>query len=230
MLKQIAILQSSYIPWKGYFDIIKKVDEFVVYDIVQFSKNDFRNRNKLVLNGVPTWLTIPVRQKHLHQRIDETEIADGRWAKKHWRSIEQSYKKLAGFESYSEPLRQAYEALGDEKFLTNVNVRLLQTLCSLMRIDTPIRNAADFDLPEDRVERIIGLCKALGADSYLSGPAAKAYLDAEPLSASGIELEWIDYGGYPEYRQKGDVFEHGVSVIDLLFNVGGEFPRFMKSF
>lgn len=229
MTKRVAILQSSYIPWKGVFDLINMVDEFVIYDIVQYTKNDFRNRNKIVINGKPTWMTIPVRQKKLDQRIDETEVADRRWATKHWRSINQAYAKRKGFEQYGPAIGRLYDDLKDEQLLTNINVRFIMLLCDLMRIGTPIRSASEFELPQNRVERIISICKALNADTYLSGPAAKAYLEPAVLARESLDLEWMDYSGYPAYAQGTEEFQHGVSVLDLLLNEGEDFAGFMKT-
>ncbi|KAA9129741.1 WbqC family protein [Marinihelvus fidelis] len=215
-----AIIQSSYIPWKGYFDLIKSADVFVIYDVVQFTKNDWRNRNKVITNRRPSWLTIPVRHSSLEQRINETTVADPRWANKHWKTIAQSYCSSPGFKLYSDQLESLYKELSNERRLTYINETLLRWVFSVLDINTRIVRAEQFDLPNDRMENLIYICKELGADEYISGPSAQAYFNQELFESSGLRLSWFEYGDYPTYSQKSDVFEHHVSILDLLFMTG----------
>ena len=230
MTKKVAVLQSNYIPWKGYFDLINSVDVFVIYDLVQYTKNDWRNRNQIIAGGKPTWLTIPVRQERLDQRIDETRVADPRWAKKHWRTIEQSYSKSPGFAQFGHSIGDSLMGCANEPLLSSVNLRMINMLCSQMEIDTKIISSDEFDLPEDRVDRLVHICKQLDAEEYVSGPAAWIYLDEGRFNKEGLKVSWYEYDGYPEYAQKSEDFSHFVSVLDVLFCTGSSFRNFMTSF
>lgn len=228
MSRAVAILQSNYIPWKGYFDLIAMVDEFIILDEVQYTKNDWRNRNQIKTQAGTQWLTIPVSRGKLDESILSKEIASDRWAKDHWKSIRQSYSRAPGFEVFGERLEQEY-AREPERSLSAVNLRFIRMACELLGIETEITSSTDYELVGDRNERLVGLCTQAGATSYLSGPAARAYLDEAAFGDAGIEVQWMDYSGYPEYPQVHGAFEHGVSVVDLLLNAGTDARSYLKS-
>ena len=227
-MKRAAILQSNYIPWKGYFDLINMVDVFILYDDVQFTKNDWRNRNKIkTANGV-TWLTIPVLHESLSQSIEETRVSQQLWRKKHWNSLCQSYARAPHFQDYRAKLEDAY--LDDsETNLSRINHRFITLINSFLGITTPILWSSEFSLGEGQTARLVDLCKQVGADEYISGPAAKNYLDLKLMDDAGIQVQWMDYSGYPEYPQLHPPFEHAVSVLDLIFNTGQAARTYMKS-
>ena len=223
------ITQSNYIPWKGYFDAINKADVFVIYDEMQYTKNDWRNRNQIKTPNGLQWLTIPVKQSALEQKISETEVANPVWRKKHWKTILQNYRKAPHFEELATDFEALY--LNDvESNLSLINEKFIRAINKQLGIDTEIRSSTEFDLNVERTQRLVNICAELNADTYLSGPAAKDYLDESQFNAKGIGVEWLNYSGYPEYPQQFGGFEHGVSVLDLLFNTGKEAPAFMKSF
>lgn len=226
-MKKIAILQSNYIPWKGYFDIIAAVDEFIVYDCVQYTKNDWRNRNQIKSAQGKVWLTIPVRQRSLVQTIEQTEVADAGCFRKHWASFRQNYARAAHVGYCIERLEPLFKELGNCRFLGEVNVRAIRAICDMLGIDTVIRDAREYDLSGDRNERLVGLCKQAGASVYLSGTAAQAYLDEAVFARSGVSVEWMRYDGYPEYPQVYPPFDHKVSILDLLASTGPDAARFM---
>jgi len=228
MPKTIAIIQSNYIPWKGYFDIIDSVDEFVLYDEVQFTKRDWRNRNVIKTQNGPLWLTIPVVSKgRFDQAIDTVEIAEP-WAEKHWRSLEMSYRKAAGFErTVAAGLKEAFKIDG-ERLLSDVNRKLLQWVCDHLDIKTPLTNSRDYGGAGAKSERLLQICLGAGADKYISGPSAKAYLDHDLFAAAGVAVEYKSYDGYPEYPQLHGPFDHAVSILDLLFNVADDPKRYIK--
>ena len=226
--KRVAIIQSNYIPWKGYFDIVAMVDEFVFLDDAQFTRRDWRNRNKIKTPQGVQWLTIPVVSKGRYfQPIDETEIAEP-WTEKHWRSLTLNYQRAAHFEAMAPRIRALYDDLADERHLSQVNARLIAGLCRLLGIATPLRWSRDYPVAGTKSERLLSICRAAGATLYLSGPSARGYLDIDLFAAEGIAVEWMDYAGYPPYSQLFGEFEHGVSILDLLFNTGTEAPHFMK--
>lgn len=227
MSKRIAILQSNYIPWKGYFDIIGMVDEFIIYDEVQYTKNDWRNRNRIKsIQGIQ-WITIPVYQKNLQQKISETKVSDYRWREKHWNTLKTNYAKAPYFARYSSILENFYGSF-NSFFLSDINVALIRIICDLLNIKTRITNSTEYVLVGDPTEKLINLCIQLKATHYLSGPAANDYLNQKLFAAAGIEIEWMNYQNYPSYPQIYPPFEHGVSILDLLFHTGQEAPNFMK--
>jgi len=226
--KVVALLQSNYIPWKGYFDIINMADEFVIYDEVQYTKNDWRNRNRIKTSDGAKWLTVPVKG-HISQSISETRVDGSQWRRKHWRSLLQWYGKAEFFGLY----RDVFEGLylgSDEEFLSRVNRAFIEAICAILGCRARLSDSRDYELEEGKTERIVSLCRCLGARVYLTGPSAKDYLEMEQFAREGINVEWMDYSGYPEYRQLFPPFTHNVSVLDLIFNEGPDAPAFMKSF
>lgn len=228
-MKKVAILQSNYIPWKGYFDMINKVDEFVIYDEVQYTKNDWRNRNKIKTKDGVQWLSIPVFQKKLDQRISETEVSFSKWNHKHWNTLKIAYGKAPGFKVYGPLFEKVYLGF-DSSFLSDINVSLILLINEILGIKTIISNSRDYTLMGNPTEKLIGICKQAGAQTYLSGPAAADYLDIRLFQESGIELEWMSYEGYPKYHQLHGDFIHNVSVVDLIFSTGEEASKYMLSF
>ncbi len=226
--KKVAIVQSNYIPWKGYFDLINVVDEFILYDDVQYTKNDWRNRNKIKTENGLLWLTIPVRYEY-PQTIKDTKISYVKWNIKHWKTICQYYSKAKYFTDYKDYFEELYLE-SNEIYLRQINYRFLSKICELLGIKTKISWSMDYELKKGRMVRLIDLLKQAGATEYISGPAAKGYINEALFSAEGMLLKYMDYSGYPEYNQLFPPFEHAVSIIDLIFNEGPDAPKYMKSF
>lgn len=229
-MKKVAILQSNYIPWKGYFDLINSVNEFVVYDDTQYTRRDWRNRNKIKTADGIKWLTIPVEAKGKYfQKINETIVSDKTWAKTHWRTISQSYSKAKFFQDYKNIFEDFYMNV-QEDHLSLINFRLIQLVSSILGIKTKITWSSSYELIEGQTEKLLSICQQSGANVYLSGPLAKGYFDETLAEKMGIKVEWMDYSGYPEYKQLYPPFEHGVTILDLIFNEGPNATTFMKSF
>lgn len=227
--KRVAIVQSNYIPWKGYFDMIAACDEFILLDDVQYTRRDWRNRNRIKTPGGVQWITIAVEVKgKYHQRIRDVAVSEADWAGKHWRLLAQNYGKAPYFRDLAADIERWYDAAAAMTLLTDINEHFLRRICGALGITTPIKRSSEFALEEGKTERLLSLCTQAGAASYLSGPAAKDYLDAELFTAAGVSVEWMSYDGYPEYQQLFPPFEHGVTVLDLLLNAGASAPRFMK--
>ena len=226
-MKKIAILQSNYIPWKGYFDIINQVDEFIFYDDVQYTKNDWRNRNKIKSASGPIWLTIPVRQETLSQKISETKISQDNWAEKHWKSISLNYSKAPFYSIYKDTLEKFFSEI-KTPFLSEINRSAIELINSYLGINTILTSSVDYKLIEGKNERLIDLILQAGGTHYLSGPSAKDYIREDLFKEAGIEVSWMDYSGYPEYSQLFPPFVHAVSVLDLILNQGLEAKKFMK--
>lgn len=228
MTKKIAILQSNYIPWKGYFDMIAAVDEFILYDDMQYTRRDWRNRNQIKTPQGAQWLTVPVLVKgKYNQKIRETEVDGTDWAAAHWKSLIQNYKRAPHFEAVATWLEPIYM----EEAFTHISVlnrRLIEQVCAHLGIKTKITNSWDYTLAEGKTERLAELCMQAGGTEYISGPAAKDYVDAQVFDDLKIKLSWFDYAGYPEYPQQWGDFVHGVTILDLLFNCGADSPKYMR--
>lgn len=227
--KRLVLNQSNYIPWKGYFDLIAASDEFVIFDEVQFTKNDWRNRNRIVLNGKLHWLTIAIKTAGVaKQSIQLAEVSDRGWARVHWETLRQAYRKSPYFGEVGPVLEDTYRQAATTDSLTEINHLFLGVICGLLGVTTGIvRSDAVKRAAETPTQRIIEICKARGATEYLSGPAARAYLQEDQLREAGIALEYADYSGYPEYQQHLPAFEHGVSIVDALFQCGRTGARAM---
>jgi len=229
MSKKAAIVQSNYIPWKGYFDLINMADQFILLDDVQYTKGDWRNRNKIKTPDGVQWLTIPVCTKRRYlQRINETEIADPEWNRKHWRRIVLNYRNAEYFSDYEEFFEELY--LGSsERLLSEINYRFLSAICEVLGINTRLLWSTDYDTVEGRSERLVNLCQQTESTEYISGPSAQAYIHEQLFESPGIRLTYIDYSGYPEYKQLYPPFEHKVSIIDLILNTGPDASKYMQS-
>jgi WbqC-like protein family len=230
MPKSVAIIQSNYIPWKGYFDMIKKVDAFVLLDDVQYTRRDWRNRNLIKTPQGLQWLTIPVEVKgKFDSKINEVKVADPNWAQDHWNKIKQAYTKATHFKEMSPLMEQAYLGL-TEQSLSKINYHFLTVINSILEIETPLFWSHDFEVSNEKSTRLLDICKKLEATVYLSGPAAKDYLKVELFKSSGIDVEWMTYEGYQPYRQLHGAFEHSVSILDLIFNEGADAKKYLLNF
>lgn len=217
---RVAILQSNYLPWRGYFDIIHDVDLFVFYDDVQYTKNDWRNRNKLKTPRGAEWITIPVG-KDERRRIDEVTLApESGWAAAHWRMIEAHYRTAPHFARYAEFFRDVYEGRAWTR-LSELNQFLITHISrEFLGCTTEFADSARFTLSGQKQDRVLDLLRATGARTYVSGPAAKDYLEPQRFVDAGIELVWKNYAGYPDYPQFHPPFVGAVSIVDLLFQTG----------
>lgn len=228
-MKKVAILQSSYIPWKGYFDLIAAVDEFILYDDVQFTRQDWRNRNLIKTPAGVQWLTVPVGVS-TSRRIRDVAIPNSQWQRKHWATLQANYGRAPCFKEIATWLEPVYLAQVHGT-LSALNRQLIVIICNYLGISTIISNSSDFQLVDGRTERLVDLCRQAGATDYISGPSAKAYMDESLMVEAGIGLTWFDYAGYPEYPQPWGEFTHNVSILDLLFNCGkdaGHYMRYVK--
>jgi hypothetical protein len=225
---RICIIQSCYIPWKGFFDLIGQCDEYVIYDSAQYTKRHWHNRNRIKTANGLEWLTIPVISKgRFDQPINQVEI-EKPWAEKHWRTLELAYKRAPFFESLAPSVRGWYESADKQQRLSTVNAIFLRGISDLLGLKTRIIEDAVYAAQGVKTERLLGIASAAGADRYLSGPSARDYLDESLFKAAGVAPEWMSYEGYPEYPQLHGSFEHAVTILDLLFHVGPEAKPYMS--
>ena len=209
-MTRVAILQSNYLPWKGYFDIIHSADLFIFYDDIQFTKNDWRNRNKIKAQTGPAWLTIPVGGD-LSRLINQVTFRDQRWAKKHWKNIQQYYSRAPFFKLYQDFLEDVYLNRPWSR-LSELNQYLIRHIAhDFLEIKTEFRDSTEFETQGKKQDRLMDLLKQAGANSYISGPSAKNYIDEKKFEKAGIELSYITYDGYPEYPQFFPPFSHQVA-------------------
>lgn len=223
----VAIVQSNYIPWKGYFDLIRRVDHFVLYDDAQYTTRDWRNRNRIKTKDGLLWLSIPVEgQGKRMQRIRDARIADPDWHRRHWKTIAAAYARAAHIGIYRERLEEAF-ARATSPWLSEVNRHFLEAICGWLGIRTRLSWSSDFELVDGKSERLAAICRQAGATTYLSGPSARDYLETSAFDRFGIQVRFMDYTGYREYPQVHPPFEHAVSIVDLLLNAGPEAPQFL---
>lgn len=226
-MKKVAILQSNYIPWKGYFDMIAAVDEFILYDDMQYTRQDWRNRNQIKTPQGGQWLTVPVKAKgKFGQSIRQTEIDGDEWRDLHWKALSLYYRRARYFSEVVEFIEPLYQ--NSYRTISELNRAFIEALCVYLEITTKISNSWDYQLIEGKTERLSNLCQQAGATQYISGPSAKDYIDPNIFSDAGIALTWFNYEGYPEYPQLWGDFSHGVSILDLLFNCGKDSPNYMR--
>jgi hypothetical protein len=228
-MKKVIITQSNYIPWKGYFDSIAMSDVFVIYDHVQYTKRDWRNRNLITTPTGPQWLTIPVINKGMYnQSIEETKVSDTNWAEKHWKSISLNYNKAPYFQIYKDIFENHFFSC-NEVYLSKINLLFIKEINKILGINTPIRFSSEFSFSGSKTDCLIQICKQLGATHYYTGPAAKNYINESLFQEANIKLTYIDYSGYPTYKQVYEPFNHFVSIIDTIFNTGPSIHQYLKN-
>lgn len=214
----VAIVQSNFLPWRGYFDLIRRSDVFIIYDDVQYTKGDWRNRNRIKTPRGSEWITVPVRRGPLGRRIDETAVNySTAWTRKMLRRIQDAYREAPYLEPYFSELSDLLSR--EATSISELNVRLLGWACAHLGIDTPMRMSSTYRAQGAKTERLIDILEQVGADTYLSGPSARAYLTPESFERAGIRLEYMTYD-YPPYEQLHPPFDPAVSIIDLLFMKG----------
>ncbi len=227
-MKSAIITQSNYIPWKGYFDSIRSVDCFVVYDDMQYTKRDWRNRNLIKTSQGLKWLSIPVEVKgKFFQKIKDTRVADTSWNVSHWNTIKHNYKFANCFSEVSPWLEELYLTC-NSNFLSEINLHFITEINKFLNIHTPIKFSSEFRLADEKNDRLISICKELGITDYFSGEASKSYMDEENFNQNNIKVHYWDYNNYPVYSQQHGEFKHEVSILDLLLNEGVDSVKFLE--
>jgi glutaredoxin-related protein len=224
---RVGIIQSNYIPWRGFFDFIDDVDLFIFHDDLQYTKSDWRNRNRIKTPQGWQWLTVPVKQGHTRRLIMETQIDYSRqWQKMHFNKLQANYYAAPFMDNFLDD----FMSIINQEFskISDLNVALCRWVMEVLEIRTPLRFSPEFSPVGKKTARLIDILTKVGADAYLSGPAAAGYLDVELFRRHGIRLEFKSYD-YPSYPQLWGEFVGEVSVLDLLFNTGPEARRYLKS-
>jgi WbqC-like protein family len=215
----VAVLQPGYLPWIGYFELMRSADVFVLYDDVQFDKHGWRNRNRVKCEHGAQWLTVPVRHHGLGgQRILDVEVDASRsWARKHLATIRQCYARAPHLEPYASELEQLLERSWER--LVDLDVAVAGLLAGWLRVESTTVRSSELDVAGSRSERLVEICRRFDADRYRSGEAAREYLDVELFGRSGIAVEWQNLA-HPVYPQLHDGFVSHLSALDLVLNCG----------
>ncbi len=215
----VVILQPSYLPWLGYFAQMHRSNTFVVYDDVQFDKESWRNRNRIKSSDGVQWLTVPVLTKGQNKPSNrDIRINNSvRWAAKHLGTIRQNYVRAANFEDYVSVFERIYAR--EWEFLIDLNMEFLTSLMTALGLQREIRFASSLGVRGRSVERLVSICRFLGATCFYEGAAGRAYIDERLFEEAGIRLEFQDYR-HPVYPQLHGEFVPYLSVVDLLFNCG----------
>ena len=211
--------QPVYLPWLGLFHKIALADLFCYYDIVQYQKKDYNNRNKIKTKNGELWLSVPVQSKnHLEKNVSEILIIQNDWVKKHIKSIELNYKKSPFFNLYFPKIKSILIS-ESKKSLGQLNFQLLEYFLECLNINTPIVKASDYNFKGKRSDLVLDMCIELGADKYIFGEQGKNYASIDSFEDEGIGVYFQKYI-HPTYRQHGRLFVPNMSIIDLLFNEG----------
>lgn len=225
-MKRIAILQSNYLPWKGYFDIIHRVDCFVFLDSAQYTQRDWRNRNLIKTPQGLCWLTVPTNGNR-RMRINQVQIDNNQfWAKRHLKALELNYRRTPYFHRYFPRIREVL--LQRHISLSDLNQYLIRLIANWLHINTRFYQSDDFVLLEGKNEKIISLIQQLDGTHYLTGPAAKNYILPELFEFNNITLEYMTYDHYRSYDQPWGEFSHGVTILDLLFCCGPDAASYIR--
>jgi hypothetical protein len=216
----IAVHQPQYLPWLGYFDKMRRADVFCYLNDVQYKKNEWQNRNRIKNAQGWQWLTVPVRYR-FPEKINEVSINNAiDWKKKHLQALTTNYRRAPHYKSYIAIFEDAFSR--DWEFISELNIHLLECLRVALNMDTkPTAVSSDFKLRDHPTDRLIDICKAMGADTYLAGKGGANYMDLERFTKSGINVIIQDFK-HPVYEQLFGDFQSHMSIVDLLFNCGPE--------
>lgn len=222
-MKRVGIIQPNYIPWRGYFHFIHEVDVFIFLDDVQYTKQDWRNRNKVrQKNGDRAWLSIPVQASSQSLIKDVTIDYTKNWVNKHLSLIEQNYSRTPFFSDYFPTFETILAS--EMKYLSDLDIALCERICDWLGIETRLVRSSELNCGGTKDRKLIELVRKVGGTHYLSGPAAKTYIQPDLWQKAGIGLSFMDYPDYPVYPQIAAPFEPSVSVLDLLFMTGPNAP------
>jgi hypothetical protein len=211
--------QPVYLPWLGLFHKIMLADLFCVFDIVQYQRKDFNNRNRIKTQTGPIWLSVPVESRnHLNTTICDIKIVQDGWARRHAKSIRHSYEKAPFFKDYIDRI-EAFLLGSRYVYLTDLNTDMLQMFMAALDITVPLVKASDYDFVGKKSDLVLDMCVKLQATDYIFGQQGRNYADTDSFRDRLINTYFQSYM-HPVYPQLGGAFTSHMSIIDLLFNVG----------
>ena len=222
-----TILQPTYLPWIGYFEMIAKSEVFVIFDHVQFVKKSWQQRNRIKTPNGMIWLTIPVKKESIGTPINQIKIYKNDVLLKHWKTIENNYKKTLFFNKYSDVFEKLFTK--EYRFLKDLNLEIIKSICDILKIETNIILSSELELNDEKLERtdkVINLCKCAGITSLYDAKGAKDLLNVQQFSNANISITFQDFK-IVEYPQKWGDFIPYLSIIDLLFNCGPDSIKYL---
>jgi hypothetical protein len=215
-----AIMQPTYLPWAGYFNLIAEADVFIFLDDVQYERSSWQNRNRVLVNGQPHWLTIPAERTTLSQIIRDVQIDDTSvWRKKHMRLLEQTYGK----HPHGADMLEAVQPIGDTRLahLAELTITLILQLCERLKLKKRFARTSELSIDAPRSQRLIQICQHVQCDEYLSPVGAARYLEKDgAFKDAPVRLRFQDFtpAVYPQARQN-DFVSH-LSIVDVVANLG----------
>ena len=216
----VAVHQPQYLPWLGYFDKMRRADVFCYLNDVQYKKNEWQNRNRIKTAQNRQWITVPVRY-HFPEKINEVHINNGvDWTRKHLQALVTNYSRSPYYSEYIPIFEEVYSR--EWQLISELNVHLIERLRGVLNLqEKPTVLSSDLELREEPTDRLIDICKALGADTYLAGQGGADYMDLERFEKNGLKLTVQEFK-HPVYSQLFEDFHSHLSIVDLLFNCGPE--------
>ena len=223
-----AIMQPTYLPWIGYFKLIKSVDKFVFLDDVQFNKRSWQQRNKIFFNKKTQYLTVPIKSKgKFLQKISEVMIDESiDWRNDHLKTLELAYKKTIYFEEIYNILKNVYDK--KDKYLSSMNVKLIKIIMNYLKINKEIIFSSQLNTSGSKDEKLISILKEINASKYLSPEGSKIYIgEGKNFHNNQIDISFFEYK-HPNYNQGNkQTFVKNLSIIDALFNLGKETSKLL---
>lgn len=224
----VTIHQPEHLPWLGFLAKIAAADLWVDLDNVNFRKNYFQNRNRILLDGSPTWVTVPVRATSSTAIADVTIADDPTWTRKYVGRVVDAYGRSPYWESVAR-LTTSIDGTVNGSRLVELNRELFTWLATAFAIGTPSMRATDLDVHSNKSELLAEICAAVGATTYLSGPSGRDYLDLRPFHDVGVAVRYFDFE-HPKYPQPSTSFQPQLSAIDALANVPADaLPELLTS-
>ena len=225
-MTKIAIMQPTFLPWIGYFSLIKKVDKFIFLDSVQFDKRSWQQRNKIRNNNKFMYVTIPVLSKNkFDQKISEVKIdRSSEYIEKHLKSLKLNYSSTNYFDIYFDDLKKIYE--NNFEYLSELNINLIKHFSNLLNVETEFFKSSDYNFEDNKTKLLINICKYFKANTYISPDGSKDYLIEKDFSENDICLEYQNYI-HPKYNQNINDFIPHLSIVDLFFNEGAKSKNYI---
>jgi len=223
-----VILQPNYIPWYGYFELIKEADIFVFLDDVQYTRRDWRNRNKILTkDGDVQWLTVPViKESRDTLLIKETKIDNSQdWAKKHFSTLKQNYSNTPYWHDYSDLLKHLYSL--NYETIDDLDISFIKSIAKILNLDTKFVKSSSYDSVGSKDNKLVDLCKKIGISTYISGPSAMNYIDERNFDHNNIHLRYFEYKMLTYKQVHSKIFFPNVTVLDLLFNCGDKSCKYI---
>lgn len=224
-MSECAIMQPTYFPWAGYINLINQVDVFIFLDDVQFERGTWQNRNRILLNGQPHWLTVPASRQYLGQAINQIEIDDKKnWRQKHFKMLSNTYVKHPYVDQMMEVVREILDL--EIKYLSELNIKIILDLLKKLGATTKILRSSELGIDGDRTDRLIKICEYLQCDQYISPVGSAQYLADDGFEEkTSIRLSFNNFSPGPYSQANTKDFVSHLSILDIIANLGWEGTR-----